>query len=88
MTGLRYADVEYRDNELMDLTSLTQDEFADQERMQTYRLDGHQRTGRGYMSRDDSVGESVRKRAQGKQKLNGEPRWAGRRRASRIDGPD
>jgi hypothetical protein len=43
MTGLRYADVEYRDNECMDLTSLTQDEFAEvlptfeaafQERMQ------------------------------------------------------
>jgi hypothetical protein len=29
MTGLRYAEVEYRENEFMDLTSLTQDEFAE-----------------------------------------------------------
>ena len=62
MTGLRYADVEYRDNECMDLTSLTQGEFAEvlptfeaafQERMRTYRLDGHQRTGRGYVTYDN-----------------------------------
>ena len=62
MTGLRYADVEYRDNECMDLTSLTQDEFAEvlptfeaafQERMRTYRLDGQQRTGRGYVTYDN-----------------------------------
>lgn len=62
MTGLRYADVEHRDNECMDLTSLTQDEFAEvlpifeaafQERMQTYCLDGHQRTGRGYVTYDN-----------------------------------
>ena len=62
MTGLRYADVEYRDNEFMDLTSLTQDEFAEllpsfetafQERMRTYRLDGQQRTGRGYVTYDN-----------------------------------
>jgi hypothetical protein len=62
MTGLRYADVEYRDHEFMDLTSLTQDEFAEvlpsfeaafQERMRTYRLDGQQRTGRGYVTYDN-----------------------------------
>ena len=56
MAGLRYHDVAQRDHEFMDLTSLTQDEFADllppfeavfQERMQDYRLDGHRRTGRG-----------------------------------------
>jgi hypothetical protein len=62
MAGLRSVDVEYRDHECMDLTSLTQDEFAElllsfeaafQERMRTYRLDGQQRTGRGYVTYDN-----------------------------------
>lgn len=62
MIGLRYVDVEYRDHEFMDLTSLTQDEFAEllpsfeaafQERMRIYRLDGQQRMGRGYVTYDN-----------------------------------
>src|SRR5216683_657810 len=54
MNGLRYTDIAHRDNEFMDLTSLTQDEFAEllpsfeeafQKRMKEYRIDGHpQRT--------------------------------------------
>jgi len=59
VAGLRYHEVAQRDHEFMDLTSLTQDEFADlvpmfeavfQERMQDYRLDGHRRTERGFVT--------------------------------------
>lgn len=59
MKGLRYTDVAHRDHEFMDLTSLTQDEFAEllpifeeafQKRMKEYRLDGHRREGRGYVT--------------------------------------
>ncbi len=59
MNGLRYTDIAHRDNEFMDLTSLTQDEFAEllpsfeeafQKRMKEYRIDGHRREGRGYVT--------------------------------------
>jgi len=59
MNGLRYTDIAQRDNEFMDLTSLTQDEFAEllpsfeeafQKRMKEYRIDGHRREGRGYIT--------------------------------------
>ena len=52
MNGLRSTDIAHRDNEFMDLTSLTQDEFAEllpsfeeafQKRMKEYRIDGHRR---------------------------------------------
>jgi len=59
MNGLRSTDIAHRDNEFMDLTSLTQDEFAEllpsfeeafQKRVKEYRIDGHRREGRGYVT--------------------------------------
>jgi hypothetical protein len=63
MRGLRYHDVVGRANEVLALTSLTEEEFAQlipafeqafQERMQDYRLDGKERLGRGYVSYGNS----------------------------------
>ena len=57
MAGLRFSDVQTRPTELLDLTSLTQDEFhglvpafetAFHRRMATWRLDGKPRTARRF----------------------------------------
>lgn len=57
MTGLRFSDVQSRPTELLDLTSLTPDEFhrlvpafetAFRTRMATWRLDGTPRTARQF----------------------------------------
>ena len=57
MSGLRYAEVSQKGLKFLDLTSLTVEEFgqvvpsfeeAFQERMKQWRLDGKQRSGRGY----------------------------------------
>jgi hypothetical protein len=57
MSGLRYADESRREQEFLDMTSLTVEEFrqlvpsfeeAFQERMKEYRLDGKKRSGRGF----------------------------------------
>src|SRR5947209_17896954 len=57
MSGLRYAEVSQKELKVLDMTSLTVEEFeqvvpsfeeAFQERMQEWRLDGKRRSGRGY----------------------------------------
>ena len=57
MRGMRYAEVSQKELKFLDMTSLTVEEFeqlvpsfeeAFQERMQQWRLDGKQRSGRGY----------------------------------------
>jgi Helix-turn-helix of DDE superfamily endonuclease len=57
MSGLRYAEVSQKEMKFLDMTSLTVEEFgqlvpgfeeAFQERMNEWRLDGKQRSGRGY----------------------------------------